>query len=119
MNILILGGGASGLIAAIEAARVPGCRVTLLERQARVARKLLTTGNGRCNLTNTDLSAAHFHGADVGFVQRVLQRFGLEDTLAFFSGLGLLTMTEPGGRIVPAGSLTAPRIGCRNCIIAV
>ena len=101
MNILILGGGASGLIAAIEAARVTGCRVTLLERQARVARKLLATGNGRCNLTNTDLSAAHFHGADAAFAQRVLQRFGLEDTLAFFSGLGLLTVTEPGGRVYP------------------
>lgn len=101
MNILILGGGASGLIAAIEAARIPGCRVTLLERQARVARKLLATGNGRCNLTNADLSAVHFHGADTDFAQRVLHRFGLKDTLSFFAGLGLLTVTEPGGRIYP------------------
>ena len=101
MNLLILGGGASGLIAAIEAARVPACRVTLLERQARVGRKLLATGNGRCNLTNTDLSPVHFHGADAAFAQNVLRRFGLEDTLSFFSGLGLLTAAEPGGRVYP------------------
>lgn len=51
MTILILGGGASGMMAALTAA-AQGCRVILVERQARVGRKLLATGNGRCNLTN-------------------------------------------------------------------
>ena len=56
MVIAVLGGGASGLMAAIAASKHPGCEVHILERQNRVGRKLLATGNGRCNLTNTGLS---------------------------------------------------------------
>ena len=52
MKVLILGGGASGMAAALTAALDPENQVTVLERQARVGRKLLATGNGRCNLTN-------------------------------------------------------------------
>lgn len=55
MNVLIIGGGAAGMMAALTAAQ-NGHRVTLLERQARVGRKLLATGNGRCNLTNRNAS---------------------------------------------------------------
>ena len=52
MIVGIIGGGASGMAAALRAAENPACRVILLERQARVGRKLQATGNGRCNLTN-------------------------------------------------------------------
>ena len=55
-DIIIIGGGASGMLAALTAAERFSGRVTLIERQARVGRKLLSTGNGRCNLTNTELS---------------------------------------------------------------
>ena len=62
MKVLIIGGGASGMAAALSAARDPANSVTLLERQARVGRKLLATGNGRCNLTNRELGPEHYHG---------------------------------------------------------
>lgn len=62
MVIAVLGGGASGLMAAIAASKHPGCEVHILERQNRVGRKLLATGNGRCNLTNTGLSVQAYHG---------------------------------------------------------
>ena len=69
MKVLILGGGASGLMAALSAAQDERNTVTVLERQSRVGRKLLATGNGRCNLTNLDLSPAHYHGQDAGFAR--------------------------------------------------
>ena len=59
MKVLILGGGASGLMAALSAAQDEQNTVTVLERQSRVGRKLLATGNGRCNLTNLDLAPEH------------------------------------------------------------
>ncbi len=99
MDILIVGGGAAGLAAAIEAARFG--RVTVLEKGPRVGRKLAVTGNGRCNLSNLDLSPAHYHGEDGDFVLPALTRFGAEDTLRFFRELGLLTVSESSGRVYP------------------
>ena len=72
MKVLILGGGASGLMAALSAAQDERNTVTVLERQSRVGRKLLATGNGRCNLTNLDLSPVHYHGQDAGFARAAL-----------------------------------------------
>ncbi len=101
MVIAILGAGASGMAAALAAAAQPGCQVHLLERQSRVGRKLLSTGNGRCNLTNRNLSLSSYFGEDPRFVAPSLREFGLHDTLEFFSGLGLMTVTEPSGRVYP------------------
>ena len=64
MTVLVIGGGASGMAAALTAAEA-GHRVLLAERQSRVGRKLLATGNGRCNLSNLHASPAHYHGAAV------------------------------------------------------
>ena len=61
-TILIIGAGASGMMAALTAAEQPDNHVILLERQARVGRKLLATGNGRCNLTNLHAGLPHYHG---------------------------------------------------------
>ena len=101
MKILILGGGASGMMAALSAASDPRNTVTVLERQGRVGKKLMATGNGRCNLTNTSLTPENYHGADPAFVLPALEAFGVERTLDFFHSLGLLTVTEPGGRVYP------------------
>lgn len=100
VDIIVIGGGASGMMAALTASERAENRVTLLERQARVGRKLLSTGNGRCNLTNTDAGISHYHGG-ADFASRALSAFTPEDTLAFFEGLGLLSSREYGGRVYP------------------
>ena len=106
MKLLVLGGGASGMMAALTAAAC-GAQVTLLERQARVGKKLLATGNGRCNLTNVCLApdggsvTRFYHGQSPAFALPALTAFDAEKTLEFFRSLGLLTVAEPGGRVYP------------------
>ena len=100
-RVVVIGGGASGMMAALTAAEDAENRVVLLERQQRLGRKLLATGNGRCNLTNTAAAPAHYHGAEAAFVRPALEKFGPEETLAYFHALGLLTVTEYGGRVYP------------------
>ena len=100
-TILIVGAGASGMFAALTAAENSANRVILLERQARVGRKLLATGNGRCNLTNTHADLPHYHGEDAGFAAHALHTFSVQDTLEWFRQNGLLTVTEPSGRVYP------------------
>ncbi len=105
MNVIVIGGGASGMAAAITAAD-RGHSVTVLERQARVGRKLLSTGNGRCNLTNTHALENHYHG-DPHLAEEVVSRFDVADTLAWFEGLGLFTVTEDSGRVYPRSDTAA------------
>ncbi len=100
MRVAIIGGGASGLMAAITAAE-GGHSVVLLERQARVGRKLLSTGNGRCNLTNLNFSPENYHGAPDPFLRPALEAFPPRAALEFFHSLGLLTVAEPSGRVYP------------------
>ena len=100
-EILVIGGGAAGMMAALTAAEDSRNRVTLLERQQRVGRKLLATGNGRCNLTNMGAAPAHYHGEDPAFVIPALRALPPEETLRLFRSFGLLTVTEPGGRVYP------------------
>ena len=100
-KILIIGGGASGMAAAIRAAEDPSHRITLLERQVRVGKKLAATGNGRCNLTNTETETARYHGENPRFAAPVLAEYPPQRVLEFFSGLGLKTVTEYGGRVYP------------------
>ena len=89
------------MAAAITASEDKNNNVILLERQQRVGKKLLSTGNGRCNLTNTGASSEHYHGSQPGFPDAVLARFTPEDTLRFFDSLGLAASVEYGGRVYP------------------
>lgn len=98
MNIIILGGGASGLAAAISAARM-GADVTVLERSDRVGRKILASGNGRCNLSNEAITNTHYHGAPA-FLGEVFDALPPGEVLDFFRSIGLLTCVEDG-RIYP------------------
>ncbi len=100
-TVIVIGGGASGLMAAITASEDKSRRVILLERQQRIGRKLLATGNGRCNLTNTGASLENYHGEQEGFAAPALSKFTPAQALDFFHGLGLLTVTEYGGRVYP------------------
>ena len=89
------------MAAALAASEISGNTVILFERQARVGKKLLATGNGRCNLSNLNTAPNHYHGEDPQFAARALQGFDVAHTLAWFEGLGLLTVTEESGRVYP------------------
>lgn len=101
-HILIVGGGASGLAAALTAAQ-QGAKVTVLERLPRVGKKILETGNGRCNLGHTGCDISKYHGT-VPQAKGILQRF---DTQAFFASMGILTRTDAEGRMYPAANAAA------------
>ena len=102
MIIGIIGGGASGMAAALAAAENQNVQVLLFERQARLGRKLQATGNGRCNLTNIHANVTHYYGADQGkFASVALERYDVENTLAWFEELGLYTIAEASGRVYP------------------
>ena len=94
-RVLVIGGGASGLMAAIAAAE-RGAKVTLLERNRQVGKKILVTGNGRCNLTNLDQDLSHYRGGEPGFAAAVLGEFGLSETLERFKRMGVHTRSRNG-----------------------
>ena len=101
MIIGIVGGGASGMAAALAAAENPNVQVLLFERQARVGRKLLATGNGRCNLSNIHALQGGYHGEDPAFSRPALEKMPPEETLSWFHSLGLFTTIEPSGKVYP------------------
>lgn len=101
MVIGIIGGGASGMCAALAAAENESAQVVLFERQSRVGKKLLSTGNGRCNLTNMNICLDRYHGDAANFAESALAQFPVSETLAWFSQLGLMTVEEPTGRVYP------------------
>ena len=101
MVIGIIGAGASGMAAALAASETPDTQVVLMERQARVGRKLAATGNGRCNLTNLHAMEGGYHGEDVSFAAHALEYFDVEKTLNWFRQLGLFTVSEESGRVYP------------------
>ncbi len=101
-DIAVIGGGAAGLIAAIVAKRkAPALSVTLIEGLDRVGKKLITTGNGRCNITSLELSLSSFHGEDREFCRYALSRFGYAEIKAFFESIGVDFVSE-GRRVYPA-----------------
>ncbi len=96
----IIGGGAAGMTAAIAAAR-QGAEVTVLEGNDRVGRKLLVTGNGKCNLGNRRLALEQYYTEQPQRLKGFLEQFGTEETAAFFQGIGLL-VKEKNGYLYPA-----------------
>lgn len=97
----IIGGGASGLMAAIAAARANE-KVTVLERRDRIGKKILATGNGRCNLSNRDFCVERDYRSRSGaaVLSGYFAQFGVEDTLSFFENAGLL-IADKGGYLYP------------------
>ncbi len=94
-SVGVVGGGAAGMMAAITAAGC-GAAVTLLEGNDRPGRKLLSTGNGKCNLGNEKLDINEYYTSCPEFLEKCLARFGTEDTAAFFQGIGLLLKSKNG-----------------------
>ncbi|MBW2646630.1 MAG: NAD(P)/FAD-dependent oxidoreductase [Deltaproteobacteria bacterium] len=103
-NIIVVGGGPAGLMAAGQAAEL-GAETLLLEKMNRLGRKLRITGKGRCNLTNTaPLAEFITHlGPNGRFLRQAFSRFLTSELIAFFEKLGVRTVTERGGRVFPAG----------------
>ena len=115
-RVTVIGGGSSGMMAAISAAR-RGARVTLLERKDRVGKKLLATGNGRCNLTNKNSTAPKFHGGDLTFIAKVISCFSAAAAMDFFEELGIACREEAGGRIYPrSGQASAVKHGISRAL---
>lgn len=98
--MVIAGGGASGLAAALTAAGA-GARVLVLERMDRVGKKILATGNGRCNLTNLEIDAARYHSRNRAALSSILARMPAQNTIGFFGELGLLCSAPEDGKIYP------------------
>lgn len=95
MRVIIVGGGASGLMAAITAAR-GGAKVTVLEHQKQPGKKILVTGNGRCNYTNTDQELSHYHSEEPLQMETALEQFNCQDTVRFFTELGIFSKNRNG-----------------------
>ena len=102
-DAIIIGGGASGLAAACALA---GWKIALLEKQPRVGRKLLSTGNGRCNLTNLNASPERYHGAR-GAAARALELCPPGEVLRFFELLGLPAVADDESRVYPMSNQAA------------
>lgn len=102
-KVIVIGGGASGLTAAIFAAQ-KGNQVTILEHKDRVGKKILMTGNGRCNLTNMSDFHGKYYSSDETSLQKIydtLVTFGANDTRDFFERLGLYTKEKRDGGVYP------------------
>ncbi len=99
-DVIIVGGGASGMIAAISAAQEGG-KVTILERNSRIGKKILATGNGRCNFTNINTDICHYNGHNPKFAYSALSQFKVKDTIKFFERLGIGHKVEELGKVFP------------------
>lgn len=97
-DVIIIGGGAAGLTAALSASRA-GAKALVLEAAPRIGRKILAAGNGRCNLAN---SGANRYAGDAAFADAVLDKCPVSEMLTFLGSLGLTVCEEAGGRIYPA-----------------
>lgn len=105
-RVAVIGGGASGIVAAIMAAR-GGAFVTLIEHKDRIGKKILSTGNGRCNFTNEYMKPDCFRGEDTTIVTKVLGQFGTSETLRFFAELGIAAKSKMGGYYYPKSEQAA------------
>lgn len=99
-QVAVAGGGAAGMMAAVWAADA-GAAVTVFEKNERVGKKILATGNGRCNFSNESMGVSFYRGSGMALVDQVLERFGVAQTKAFFSSLGM-RIKDRAGYLYPA-----------------
>ena len=105
-DIIIVGAGASGLAAGIHGAE-HGAQVLILEHMDKAGKKLLATGNGKCNFTNEKQGIAYYRGKDPAFVLPALRQFGFTETLQFFKELGIHPQNKRDGYYYPASGQAA------------
>ncbi len=104
-RIAVVGGGAAGMMAAIQSARL-GAQVTIYERNDRVGRKILSTGNGKCNFSNELMGPDYYYGSGKSLVDTVYQHFGVKETKDFFESLGM-RIKNRNGYLYPASEQAA------------
>ena len=122
-DVIVVGAGASGLMAGIQAAR-KGASVLILEHMERAGKKILATGNGKCNFTNEKQGIACYNGKNPAFVLPVFRRFGLAETLSFFDELGIYPRKKRGGYYYPASQQAssvaeALLMECKRCKVRI
>lgn len=117
LDLVVVGGGAAGLAAGVMALR-RGMRVCVLEKQPRVGKKLLATGNGTCNITNMTASVQHYHGASPAFIAAVLDEFSPLNDMAFFAALGVECRARADGRVYPLCGQAAAVLDCLRLELA-
>lgn len=101
-DVLIIGGGAAGMCAAVTLKKNnPSLKVAIIEQLARVGKKLILTGNGRCNITNEDLSDDKFHSESGAYFKGIIEKFSKDYTESFFEDLGILFTCDERGRVYP------------------
>jgi len=101
-RLAIIGGGASGMLAAISAAMIlPGGDIILLEKNPELGKKLLATGNGRCNLSNQGCRYMDYQAGGSLAPRQILSKISASDTIAFFDEIGLMTREDDDGRVYP------------------
>lgn len=96
----IIGGGASGMISAAVLSK-NGSEVIILEKMERVGKKLLATGNGRCNYTNSNISMNRYHSDDLSIASKIIENFSTEEVTAFFRQIGIEPYTDESGKVFP------------------
>lgn len=99
-DIIIVGGGASGIMCSILCKDM-GLDVAILEGTDRIGKKILTTGNGRCNITNENISPLRYHSSNKNFFNNTLEHFSLKDTISFFNSIGIYLTTLDDGKMYP------------------
>ncbi len=101
-NVIIVGGGFSGLITAIKLKQKNGSlKVCIIEKLDRVGKKILSTGNGQCNLSNTQASDINnYHGLNPVYYSKILEKYGTKEIINFFNSLGILTCVQ-GEKVYP------------------
>jgi predicted Rossmann fold flavoprotein len=98
IKVIVIGGGASGMMAALSAKK-NGAEVVILERNQKLGKKILATGNGRCNFTNIDATPNHYNHPD--FVNQVFEQFSVPKTIQYFKQLGIYPKIEDEGKTYP------------------
>lgn len=110
-KVAIIGGGASGILAGIYAAE-NDCKVTIYEKLNKLGKKILISGNGRCNISNSNISSKNYNGHNPKIVNNIFSKFSPENTRNFFLSIGIPFKEEKNGKLFPSSlqSSTITRI---------
>ena len=122
-KVVIIGGGASGLMAAITAAQKGAC-VTLIEHKDKVGKKILMTGNGKCNLTNMSDIHGKYYGNEIDRIYEILGKYTADDTRTFFRQIGLYTKEKRDGGVYPVSEQAVSVLDvlvteCKHCGVQI